>query len=185
MIYKNITDNLLTWITNNCINYSNFGGIHAAFKSGYINDEIIRPGGREDIGRSCRRTISGNIVSQVNYATIYNDFTVFVINQFTNKGYNINDTVEVNGMIALFNLFVSFCQTRICYSVSFIVPNTTYLIYCNVGGTVSSNYNYKSNIIYHNNVQEMIYTITQLVRQITRIRPVVYTFTSINNGSRG
>jgi len=176
--YNSMITVVANWINTNANNLANFSSLPAAFKAGYSYTINIpkTQGGNETYQPRC-------IVSNANYFTQTNTSTVISQMQsfFQARGVsNLNSNVPASEFLHFINNLVSFCSTKLVYTVSQF--NTgRYLIYQNNNTTFNSTYQMTTNeankLIEATDMMNMFDMLFNIISQNLRCVPIKHNFT--------
>ena len=175
MTYQNIVDTVKTWIKSNCSNITKFSEIPNVFKSGYTT--TVQYAGDATSPSKYTTKISGNAVSQVATTTVDTDMTNFL----TSIGVtNTSKTIPASEFMDFVENMVSFCSTKLAYSISQYSTNK-YLIYTTANTSYSSirqiNEDGAFKIITTEDINDILNSIINVTKQTIKNKPVTYTIT--------
>jgi hypothetical protein len=175
--YSELVERIKSGIKTKCHNIADYANISNVFKTGFTGTYTI-PGGNDYATCYCTYAISGNPISQVAASTVDTDMTNFISNIGLTQ--RINNNVVAGEFINFINDMVSFCSTKLAFSVSQYAPSTRYLIY--TGNTsypslVNITSENLDKIIVTNDSNEFSNAIINITKNTIRTIPCTYSIT--------
>lgn len=172
--YNTIITQVKNWIKTNCINISNYNSLPTCFKAGYTVTSQFA--GTNNAIMTYRVTIS-KYISAATTANVDND-----MNSFINKislANKLNNNIASSELISFVNDLMSFCSTKVAFTVSQYSKNK-YLIYN------TTNNNYKSTegiltadllkMIETSDVLSILNILETVINQTSRTIPCTYSY---------
>lgn len=172
--YNTVITQVKNWIKTNCINIRNFASLPSCFKAGYtITSQFA---GTNNAIMTYQVTIS-KYISAATTANVDNDMNSF-INRIS-LASKLNNNIASSELISFVNDLMSFCSTKVAFTVSQYSSNR-YIIYD------TSNNNYKSTeniltaemlkLIEMQDVLSILNILERVINQTSRIIPCRYNY---------
>lgn len=171
LTYNDVINGVKTYLKSNCTNISNFGGMDACFKSGFVSSGQIAGNATATTNYSVNIT---RAISQVSAGTVDTDMTNFL----SSIGItNVNATLTAGVFFKFINDMISFISTKCVFTVSQYSSNR-FLIYWTGNTTYANTYKIDSvaqeKISQANDIHQMLNAIFNIAKQNIRCVSVQY-----------
>lgn len=174
LTYNDIINGVKSYLKSNCKNISNFGGMDACFKNGFVTSGQIA--GNATATTNYRVNIT-RAISQVSSGTVDTDMTNFLSSIGVS---NVNATLTADVFFNFINDMISFISTKCAFTVSQYSSNR-FLIYWTGNTTYANTYKINSSaqekISQSGDIHQMLNAIFNIAKQNIRCIPVQYNIT--------